>query len=97
VALAGTIIWAIAQVYLLVLLCRMVLDLVMAFARGWRPRGALAMAAEIVFTATDPPIKLVRRIIPPVRIGAVALDLGFIVVVLACSMVAYLGMVVAAR
>jgi YggT family protein len=90
-ALAASIVWAVAQLYLLVLLARMVVQLVMAYSRGWRPRGAAAVAAEVVFTVTDPPIKLVRRLIPPVRLGAVSLDLAFIVVFLAVSAVAYVA------
>jgi YggT family protein len=87
-ALAATVVWAVAELYLLLLVARMVLDLVMSFARQWRPRGLLASVAEIIFTATDPPIKLVRKVIPPLRIGAVALDLGFILVVIAVSVLA---------
>ena len=89
--LAGTIIWAAASLYLLVLLVRVVLDVTMAFSRGWRPKGWLAAMAEVVYVVTDPPIKLVRRLIPPLRLGAVALDLGFIVVMLTVSALAYLG------
>ena len=91
--LAGTIVWATAQLYLLILFARVALDLVMALSRGWRPRGALAAAAEIVFLLTDPPVKLVRRVIPPVRLGALALDLGFIIVMLAVAAVASAGAV----
>ena len=95
--LAGTIVWATAQLYLLILLGRVALDLTMALARGWRPRGALAALAEIVFVITDPPIKLVRRVIPPVRLGAMALDLGFIVVMLAVSAIATAGALMRAQ
>ncbi|MCL2802728.1 MAG: YggT family protein [Micrococcales bacterium] len=93
--LAGVIVLASAQIYLLLLVCRMVIDLVISFARGWRPRGIAAGAAEIVFVMTDPPIKLVRRFMPPLRLGAIALDLGFIVVVFAVAFVAYLGAIMA--
>ncbi|MDR1824944.1 MAG: YggT family protein [Bifidobacteriaceae bacterium] len=88
-ALAATIVWALAQLYLLVLLARMVLSLAMVFARDWRPRGRVAAAAEIIFTVTDPPIRACRRILPTVRIGGIGLDLGFLVVVIAVSAVSY--------
>jgi len=97
VRLAGTIIWAVAQLYLLVLLARVALDVVMVLSRGWRPRGGLAVTAELVYVVTDPPIKLVRRVIPPLRLGALALDLGFIVVMVAVSAVAYLGVIMQTR
>ncbi|MDR1152547.1 MAG: YggT family protein [Bifidobacteriaceae bacterium] len=73
------------QAYLGLLMVRLVLELVVAFARSWRPRGGVAVAVELVYTITDPPLKLARRYIPPVRMGAVSLDLAFAVVVLVTS------------
>ncbi|MDQ4212967.1 YggT family protein [Microbacterium sp. ASV81] len=63
--------------YLLTLFVRLVLDYIPIFNRGWRPSGAGLIAAEVVYTITDPPIKLFRRLIPPLRLGPVSLDLGF--------------------
>ncbi|MDR6867814.1 YggT family protein [Microbacterium resistens] len=63
--------------YMFVLLARLILEYIPMFNRGWRPRGAGLIAAEFVYTVTDPPIKMFRRLIPPLRIGPVALDLGF--------------------
>ena len=74
-----TILYLIVWLYLIVLLTRLVLDWVQVFARSWRPRGPMLVIAETVYTLTDPPIKAVRRVLPPLRIGAVALDLGFLV------------------
>ena len=62
---------------------RFVLDLARAFARNWRPRGLGLVLAEAVFSVTDPPIKLVRRVIPPLRIGGAALDFAWTIVMLA--------------
>jgi YggT family protein len=36
----------------------------------------------VVYTATDPPLRLLRRYIPSVRLGTVALDLSFMVLFL---------------
>lgn len=72
--------YLIVWLYLIVLLTRLVLDWVQVFARSWRPKGPMLVVAETVYTLTDPPIKAVRRVLPPLRIGAVALDLGFLVV-----------------
>jgi len=69
-------------VFLLLLWARIILDLVQAINRSWRPRGALLVVAEIVFTVTDPPIRVARRIVPPLRMGPVALDLGPLLVIL---------------
>lgn len=74
--LIGLLLW----IYLLCLVLRMVLDWVQVFARTWRPTGFMLVVAEVVYTLTDPPLRLVRRLIPPLRLGAVALDLGFMLV-----------------
>ena len=70
--------------YVFVLLTRLILDWIPFFNREWRPRGAGLVAAEIIYTVTDPPIKLFRRFIPPLRIGAIAIDFGFALTMLLC-------------
>jgi YggT family protein len=62
---------------------RFVLDLAQSFSRGWRPRGPVLVLAEVAYTVTDPPIKAIRRVLPPVRLGSVALDFGWSVIMLA--------------
>jgi YggT family protein len=70
--------------YILVLLVRLVLEYIPMFNRSWRPRGAGLVAAELVYTVTDPPIKLFRRFIPPLRVGPVAIDFAFAITILLC-------------
>ncbi|MEV7973114.1 YggT family protein [Cellulomonas sp. NPDC089187] len=70
--------------FILVLFARLILDWVRVFAREWRPRGVALVVAEAVYTVTDPPLRWLRRIIPPLSLGAVRLDLGFMVLVLGC-------------
>lgn len=70
--------------YVFVLLARLILEWIPFFNREWRPRGAGLVAAEIVYTVTDPPIKLFRRFIPPLRIGTIAIDFGFALTMLLC-------------
>jgi YggT family protein len=70
--------------YVFVLLTRLILDWIPFFNREWRPRGAGLVAAEVVYTVTDPPIKMFRRFIPPLRIGAIAIDFGFALTMLLC-------------
>ena len=65
--------------YLLLLIIRMIISWIQAFSRDWHPRGAILVVAEGVFTATDPPLRLLRRYIPSLRLGTVALDLSFMV------------------
>lgn len=69
-------------VYWVVLIGRLILDLVQMFARSWEPRGPLLVIAEAVYTVTDPPLKLLRRLIPPVRIGGLSFDLAFLILLI---------------
>lgn len=66
----------------LLLLARIVTEVVRSFARQWRVVGASAVALELIFTITDPPVKLLRRVIPVIRIGGVGLDLSIMVLLL---------------
>jgi YggT family protein len=69
--------------YILVVLARFVVEATRQFARSWRPAGVAAVGIELVYIATDPPLKLLRRVIPPLRIGAVSLDLSVMILLLA--------------
>ena len=68
-SLVGSILSALLFIYIVLLLARLVLEYIPMFNREWRPRGAMLVVAEIVYTVTDPPIRLLRRVIPPLRIG----------------------------
>jgi YggT family protein len=70
-------------VFIAFLWIRFVVDWVQVFARAWVPRGALLVGLEGVYSATDPPIKALRRVIPPLRIGSISLDLSFLLVLIA--------------
>jgi YggT family protein len=66
-------------VFLYTLFARFVLSLVMAFGRRWRPGKNAAAALELVWSVTDPPLKALRRVIPPLRLGTVSVDLASLV------------------
>jgi YggT family protein len=66
-------------IYLVILVGRMIFGWIQVFARDWRPTGIVLVLAEAIFTVTDPPLKFLRRFIPPLRLGMVALDLSFMV------------------
>jgi len=83
VSLIASIVYYALFLFFLLMWARFVLDLAQSFSRGWRPRGALLVLAEITYTVTDPPIKAVRRVLPPVRLGSVALDFGWSLIMLA--------------
>jgi YggT family protein len=67
------------SLYLVVLIGRMIISWIQAFARSWYPHGVILVVAETMFTLTDPPLKFLRRYIPPLRIGTVAMDLSYMV------------------
>lgn len=79
----GSILWYALFIFIGLLWVRFIVDWVQVFARQWEPRGPLLVALEGVYSATDPPIMALRRVIPPLRIGSVALDLSFLLVMVA--------------
>jgi len=66
-------------IYLLLLLGRLIISWIQAFSRSWQPHGPVLVVAEVVYTATDPPLKFLGRFIPVLRLGSIALDLSFMV------------------
>ncbi|MCB0893760.1 MAG: YggT family protein [Nocardioidaceae bacterium] len=79
----GSVLEIVLWVFIALLWIRFVVDWVQVFARAWVPRGALLVGLEGVYSATDPPIKALRRVIPPLRIGSISLDLSFLIVMIA--------------
>ena len=92
--IVGGVIQLVLQLFLLLLFARFVVDWVQVFARSWTPRGPVLFVLEIVYTITDPPIVFVRRFVPPLRLGAVALDTSFIIVLISCFLLIELNRVV---
>ncbi|NQU38067.1 MAG: YggT family protein [Actinobacteria bacterium] len=78
----GEIIATVLWLYFVVLLARFVIDLVQVLSKSWRPSGIVLIISEFVFTITDPPLNLLRRIIPPLKIGGVTLDLSFLLLII---------------
>jgi len=74
----ATVLW----LYWLTFIARLILDLVQAFSRNWRPTGIILVFAEFIFTITDPPLRLIRRVIPPIRMGNFSFDLAFLIVLI---------------
>jgi YggT family protein len=82
VALIWSIVSSILLVFLVLLFARFVVDWVMVLARSWRPQGLVAAGLEVVYATTDPPLKAVRKVIPPLNLGTIRLDLGFMVLLI---------------
>jgi YggT family protein len=95
VAIVWNVVYTILLVYFFVMWARFVLDLVRTFNRSWRPRGFMLVLVEGVYTVTDPLVRFFRRLVPPIRIGQVALDLGWslamLVVIIAMTAVSWLA------
>jgi YggT family protein len=72
-------------VFLILLIFRLIMEYVFLFARSYRPTGPVAVALELTYSVTDPPLKALRKVIPPLRLGQVSLDLGFIVLFIGVS------------
>jgi YggT family protein len=76
-------IWAAIGLALLIfyvmVVARLIAETTRSFARSWRPAGFTAVGLEIIYTITDPPMKLLRRLIPPLRLGGVSIDISVIV------------------
>ncbi|MGB7447664.1 MAG: YggT family protein [Ornithinimicrobium sp.] len=71
--------------YFIVLIGRLILDWIQVFSRDWRPSGVILVVAEFIYSLTDPPLRALRRLIPPLRLGGVALDLAFLVLIIGVS------------
>jgi YggT family protein len=80
-AIAG-ILYAALLIYLLIMWARFIIDIIQVINRQWRPRGFLLVVSEVTYLLTDPPIRFVRRLIPPIRAGGMALDFAWSIVML---------------
>lgn len=81
-AVVGQVLATALWLYWLVLIGRLIFDFVQVFARNWEPRGPLLVIAEAIYTLTDPPLRLLRRIIPPLKLGNIQFDLAFLVLLI---------------
>ena len=82
-AVVAQILYLILWLFFVALLVRLVFDFVQMFARSWEPHGIVLVLLEAVYTVTDPPLRALRRVIPTLRLGSIALDLGFLVLIIA--------------
>jgi len=96
VALFWQIVSSVLLVFLILLFARFVIDWVMVLARGWRPHGLVAAGLEVVYATTDPPLKALRKVIPPLNLGTVRLDLGFMVLLIAVYILRSVALTLAA-
>jgi YggT family protein len=79
---AQFVLYYVLFVFWLLLTARVVVELVRMFAREWRPAGGVAVSLEAIYTVTDPPVRLLRRVIPMVRTRGGGLDVSIMVLLL---------------
>lgn len=79
--IVGQVLATALWLYWLLFIGRLIFDFVQIFARSWRPSGFILIIAEAIYSATDPPLRLLRRFIPPLRLGGVQFDLAFLIVI----------------
>jgi YggT family protein len=94
VEIIGTVIGLVLRIFIMLLIVRLVVDWIQIFARSWIPRGPVLVVLEGVYSTTDPPVKALRKVIPPLRLGGVALDLSFLAVLLICYILLSLNRVI---
>jgi YggT family protein len=82
VALLWGVVGYVLWLYIVLILARVVLEWTRQFARSWRPVGTAAIGVELVYSLTDPPIRLLRRLVPPLQLGTVSLDLSVIILLI---------------
>jgi YggT family protein len=80
--LVGQVLIFVLYICLLLLIARFVLDWVVLLARSWRPKGLVAAFCEALYTITEPPLRAVRGVIPPIRLGGAALDLSPMILII---------------
>ncbi|MGY0497785.1 YggT family protein [Nocardia sp. FBN12] len=73
------VLYLVLFIFWLLLISRVIVEFIRSFARDWRPTGVVVIVLEAIFTVTDPPVKLLRRLIPPVNLGGIRLDLSIMV------------------
>jgi YggT family protein len=83
VSIVGQALSAVLWLFFIALLARLVFDWVFLLARSWEPKGAVVVVLEATYSVTDPPLKALRRVIPPLRLGSISLDLAFLVLIIA--------------
>jgi YggT family protein len=81
-SIIGQVIYLVLYFMLMVLLIRLVMTLVLQFGRRWRPSRGAAATLEVVWSVTDPPLHALRRMIPPLRVGTVSVDIAFTLLLL---------------
>ncbi|HIT74653.1 MAG TPA: YggT family protein [Candidatus Avipropionibacterium avicola] len=93
----GQVIGIALNLYFFVLIARMILSWVPVLVPGWEPKGPFLVVAEVIYSLTDPPLKFLRKFLPPVQVGTVAFDLGFLALMVGLSVAMWLNALIFLR
>jgi len=97
VQIVGIVIGLLLQVYFVVLIGRMILSWVPVLVNGWEPRGPMLVVCEVIYSLTDPPLRALRKIFRPVRIGSFAFDIAFLVLMIVLSVLMWANQLIFMR
>jgi YggT family protein len=81
-SIIGQVLYLVLFFQLLLHIILVALSYVLQYDRRWRRGRGAAASLELVWTVTDPPLHELRRVIPPLRIGTVSIDLAFLVLLI---------------
>ncbi|MFS8936359.1 YggT family protein [Corynebacterium sp. c25Ua_89] len=70
------------RIFSWILALRIIIEMIQSFSRQFNPPRWFMVVAEPLFVVTDPPVKALRRVVPPLRLGGVALDMSILVLFL---------------
>ncbi len=86
----ASLVYLVAYLFSILLLVRIGIEMIQSYARTFSPQGLVLVACEAVYTVTDPPVKALRSVVPPLRLGGVALDVSVLIIFFACSLISML-------
>lgn len=90
----GIILFSLLRLYTLVLIIRIIIEMIQSFSRQFNPPRWFMIIAEPLFVITDPPVKALRRIVPPMQMGGVALDLSVLVLFIILQVLQFIVQIV---
>ncbi|QPK82677.1 YggT family protein [Corynebacterium qintianiae] len=90
-ALFGSILFALVGLYSLMVVIRIIVEMIQSFSKHFDPPRWFMIAAEYIFVATDPAVKALRRLIPPLRLGnGIGIDISVIALFLILALLQFI-------
>ena len=83
--LAASLLRTVVFLFFIALIGRLVIDWVQVLSRDWRPKGAVLVLAEGAYSVTDPPLRVLRKVIPSLTVGGMRIDFAFLALMIITS------------